>query len=255
MPGVARLGHGVKLPQLGSGAGIIGAGIPRGTQLVFAHAGSHRDHVVENRGDAGVTDHQVHDAVLTEARIELTGIGVERHQATARREAARGDAARGENDARRMLLIARPESHTAPGRVALGQWVAPDFLAGLRFERYHKISRRNVHQSVDHDRRDLRADAFASRDFSSASRVGPGRGQLRNVGRIDLGERGVARAGRIVVIRGPVARRRRWFPSALLLRRTLVDIRRESWRNEVSRRWLSASLGNCLLRSLTESGR
>src|SRR5208337_3396878 len=99
----------VKFPKLLAGASVIGTGVPGRpagdfiliVEVFFARSEeihADKDHVLIDGGDAGEWDIHRHFAFGAEAGIEFAGIGVE------------GDhlVSGSEDDARRIVLVARP---------------------------------------------------------------------------------------------------------------------------------------------------
>ena len=143
----------------------------------------------------------VHLAFLAEARVDLSGVGVESDQ----------PAAGGEDDTRRIGAVTRPIRDTPPGGRAASDRVAPEFLAGFGFERHNAVRGRKIHHAVHHNRRGFRVGAAApsapargSRGSIALQLIGPYRCQLRDVRGVDLLERRIVRAGQIVRVDRPV---------------------------------------------------
>src|SRR5262245_43817813 len=95
----------------------------------------------------------------------------------------------------------------APGCPRL--WVElPAHCAGFRVQSYHAIGRgREVQDSIDYNRSALKSGcatpclAQSQRDFPCAK--GPGALELRHGAPIDLIQRGVPHAARIIAVRAP----------------------------------------------------
>src|SRR5206468_3879395 len=60
-----------------------------------------------------------------------------------------------EQDPRWIVFVSRPIRNTPEGSLSFLQFVAPDFLTRLRFERDHAVRSRKIHDAVHDDGRDL----------------------------------------------------------------------------------------------------
>ncbi len=158
-----------------------------------------------------VAHHHIDYALIAESRIDFAGSGVQRDQI----------ATRGKNDPRRILFVARPVRHAARRRTALGGRVAPHFFPRHRIERHHASRRGDIHDAIHHDRRSFRPSSAESRSRRVApQRKRPGGLQRRDVLRVDLRQRRVARGGRIMVVGRPITRCRFDLLGRCQLRRT-----------------------------------
>ena len=208
VPFLARARHGMKFPQWGAGARIVSARIARRTFGHFAHGGAdHRD-IFINGGNARVRHHHVDLAFIAESRIDLARVGVQRDQF----------AARGKQDARRILLVARPVGDAALGCGSGRQLISPNFGAGHWIECQYAAACRQVHHTVDHNRRGGRRchtragqceRIVGSRGATSARRLGwkregPGWHQFGDVAGRDLIERRVLGACQVARVVRPV---------------------------------------------------
>src|SRR5258708_3286428 len=66
-------------------------------------------------------------------------------------EVVKKQAAVGKNDARRIVLIARPVGHSATRDLTRRHTIAPEFLSGLRLERNHAIDGGQIHHALHYD--------------------------------------------------------------------------------------------------------
>ena len=155
-PSFAGARNGVKVPHLLAGARVVGVHVALlalarrevRSDVPFAgpeEIGSHQDDVPVDHRHAGVRDFQIDVTAVAELDVERAGVGAQRDQLSQARE----------EDARQGSAIAGPIRDTAERCESFGQFVAPDFLAGLGFERDDAIARWQIHHAIHHDGRDL----------------------------------------------------------------------------------------------------
>jgi hypothetical protein len=226
---LARLGHGVKDPETLAGLHVESAHVPPGIvhcprRSAEAMRGADDDHVAGNerrrvqadiRGGEiqilVVVELQVDDAAVPECGERLAGFRVEREHPVAGRHV---------DDALIRSVRGGPVRDTASGAAARGVLASRPFVfgmfpqhrAGRRIERHDRASRpdRRVEHVPDEQRR-RRVERVRSRPEVVGGQP-PGDLQRREVGFVDLIERGVARAGQIRAVGLPLDSRR---PSGL----------------------------------------
>ena len=201
---VARLRHGVELPQRVAAARVERTGVADAADSPARRVRADHDDVSEDERHGVVRHAQVDGAAVAEPVHGRAGRRVEGVQA----EAA------GEEDARRQAVSARPPGDPAPGRRAVRQHVPPVLPAADRVERGDAIGPRQVHHAVDDDGGGLRPRARrVSRVLvlRGAQRIGPGLREAGHVAGVHLRERGVAGARGIAAVQRPAASDRGGF--------------------------------------------
>ena len=195
VPDVVRLGHRVEFPQARSIAHVEGAGVSDAAEGAGRGIGADHGDVAEDERHGVVGDAEADRAVVAEAGRGLAGGRLQRMQLETG----------GEQDARLVLVIARPVGDAPAGRRPAGHRTAPDLLARLGTQRDHAIRRRQVHHAVDHDRRRLRVrSAPGGVRLGAPQVVGPGSTQAGHVVRGDGGERGVPGSCQVAAVHRPV---------------------------------------------------
>ena len=194
---VARLRHGVELPQRRAAARIVGAGVADAADRAGRRVRADHHDVAEDERHGVVRHAELDDAAGPEFGHGRAGRYVYRVQVQAG----------GEEDARRLAVAARPPGDAAPGGRALRRRVAPALRAGGRIQRDYAVGRRQVHDALDDDGRGLRARP-ARRSVVldlGAQRIAPRLRQTGDVLRVQLRERRVAGAGGVGAVQRPVA--------------------------------------------------
>jgi hypothetical protein len=86
----AGLRNGVEFPHLRAGPGIVGARVAGRALGHFQYTGAYHHDVPENGRHTRISDGHIHYAFLAEARIDLTGVCVERDQVSSEVKMMRG---------------------------------------------------------------------------------------------------------------------------------------------------------------------
>ena len=195
----------MKCPANRSAAHVVRAYVPRRRAFVFADARALNEKIAvdgtrRRRDEVGIADvagqagAEVYGSGVTEGGNGVTGARVERVQ----------PASRGKEDS--SIVAACPIDDTAIDMGRGSAWVElPDQCAGARAQcDDRQRRRRRVEDPGDDDRRRLNFSMTIG--WQVAGVVGPGDAQLRDITRIDLVERGVARVARFAARDPPVVR-------------------------------------------------
>ncbi len=189
--------HRVKGPQQFPGPGIPAANIAVETRArrLFAVVAAGDHDVLVDRWGRGQTEAAVHVAAHAGFEIDRPVVSETRGRRAALRVERDQMIAGAGKEARRRGAIARPVRH-ASATDRGWRCVAPDDFGSFGLERDDIPPRRDVHDAVDHKRRDLQSvDTRVER---------PRRLQRGDVGRRNLLHRREALAGRIVIVQRPV---------------------------------------------------
>ena len=125
MAHVARLRHGVELPERRAAARVVGAGVADAANRPGRRVRADHDDVAEDQRHGVVRHAELDDPAGAESG----------HGRAARRVDGVQVQAGGEEDARLQAVAARPPRDAAPGGRALYRRVAPALLAGDRIQR------------------------------------------------------------------------------------------------------------------------
>ncbi len=140
-------------------------------------------------------------AVIPEARNGHAGFDVDGDEETV---------TGAEEDTSGIVLVARPVRDAARGTARVAVFEGPDDFAGFGFERHERLVRRcDIHHAVDDERRCLALPSPATGSGRGGGGggpaiEGPGLGQLRGIGGVDLREGGVAGTARVAAVGLPV---------------------------------------------------
>ena len=203
---LARLRHGVELPQLLAGDGAERPGVADSARRAGGRVRADDDDVLPDQGHGVVGNADVDDAAIAELRRRRSRGRVERDET---RAGAEQDAGRGP-----VRAAARPVRDAAARRGAVRHRVAPGFGPGRRVERDHRAGRRQVEQAVHRDGRRLgarRPPGIGRRTLAGGRRgecEAPGRLEVADVGGRDLGQRRVPGSRGVAAVHRPVGARR-----------------------------------------------